>query len=84
MTDSGDGRVLCSECTRLRERYARATGDREWAKADLIAATFRRDASALKAAQSAKEHAVREWEVALAELQAHLATHNQNSQNHQA
>jgi len=59
----------------LRQRYAAATDRREWAKADLIAAMASRDADAIQAAQAVKAEAVREWEDALADLEAHLKTH---------
>ena len=65
----------CIECTRLRARYASASGKREWAKSDLIAAVSSHDADAVKTAQLAKEEAVHQWERAVAELEAHLKTH---------
>jgi hypothetical protein len=65
----------CGECVRLREQYARATGRRELAKADLIAAMSSHDRAAVSAAQAMKVNAVREWETALADLEAHLASH---------
>ena len=60
----------------LRDRYARATGRREWAKADLIAAGSSHDPNAIKSAQMVKAEAVREWEAAKAELEAHVNAHD--------
>ena len=60
------------EITQLRKRYAAATAKREWAHADLIAALASRDAEVIRAAQAAEEQAVREWESALTELEAHV------------
>lgn len=59
----------------LRDQYARATTRREWAKADLIAAGSSRDPNAIKSAQVVKAQAVREWEAAKAELEAHVNAH---------
>jgi len=66
---------MCEDCARLRGRYAAATDKREWAKSDLIAAFSSQDGEAIRAAQMVKEQAVREWECALAELDAHLNVH---------
>lgn len=66
----------CKECARLKDRYARATSRRAWAKADLIAAGSSHERNAIKAAQSTKEKAIREGEAAKAELEAHVNAHN--------
>lgn len=76
MPDLATKMSLCRECTQLRERYARASARREWAKADLIAAGSSHDENAIKSTQVVKEDAVREWEVAKAELEAHVNAHN--------
>jgi hypothetical protein len=78
MSKSGAAPSMCRQCSRLRQRYASATHQREWAKADLVAATFSRDADKVTKAQLAKEAALREWEAAKAELEAHVNAHNQN------
>ena len=77
MPDLGTGKSPCLECARFREQYASASARLEWAKADLISAGILHDASAMKAAQSKKEDAVREWEAAKAGLEAHVNAHNQ-------
>jgi len=77
MPDLGTEKSACRECARLREQYASASAKLEWAKADVISAAFQNDTAAIKAAQSAKEEAVREWEAGKAELEAHVNTHNQ-------
>jgi hypothetical protein len=79
MPDLGTGKSPCSECARLRERYGSASAQLEWAKADVISARVLHGAKAIKAAQSKKEDAVREWEAAKAELEAHVNGHNQKS-----
>lgn len=67
---------MCRECSQLRQQYAKATAKRQWAKADLIAAMTSHDANAISVAESAKAEAVRNWEWARAELEAHVNAHN--------